>query len=372
MKKKERIRLILKTSLVGIIANLFLVVFKAIIGWLSNSIAITLDAVNNLTDAISSIITILGIHMAGKDPDKEHPFGHGRTEYISTLGIGVIILYAGITAGIESFKNIINPETPEYNGIMLLVIGVAVLVKVFLGTFFIKKGKETKSDSLQASGKDALFDAVISIATIAAAVVYIVWGRSLEAYLGLVIAGFITKAGIDILKDTISKILGQGESVDLVRRIKRTIVDHEGVMGAYDLIFNNYGQDVNFASVHIEIEESYTADQIDVLTRHITQDIYDEYGIYLTAIGIYSYNTSNETIIKMRENVDRIATGHPYVNQTHGFYANLSEKVIRFDMVISFDAPSRAELYEHVMNDLKAEYPDFEISAGMDADFNEI
>lgn len=370
--KKERIRLILKTSLVGIVANLFLVVFKAIIGWLSNSIAITLDAVNNLTDAISSIITIFGIHMAGKDPDKEHPFGHGRTEYISTLAIGVIILYAGVTAGIESIKNIITPVASDYTAIMLIVIAVAVLVKVFLGTFFIKKGKATKSDSLQASGKDALFDAIISVATIVAALVYMIWGLSLEAYLGVIISGFIIKAGIEILKETVSKILGQGESVDLVRRIKRTIVEHDGVMGAYDLIFNNYGQDVNFASVHIEVEESLTANEIDVLTRHITQDIYDEYGIYLTAIGIYSYNTTNETIITMRENVDRIATSHSYVNQTHGFYANLDEKVIRFDMVISFDAPSRAELYEHVMNDLNQAYPDFEISAGMDADFNEI
>ena len=370
--KKDRIKLILKTSLVGIVANLFLVVFKAIIGWLSHSIAITLDAINNLTDAVSSIITIVGIRLAGKDPDKEHPFGHGRTEYISTLAIGVIILYAGVTAGIESVKNIINPKESEYSIVMLIVIGVAVLVKVFLGTFFIKKGKDTKSDSLQASGKDALFDAVISVATIVAAVVYMIWGLSLEAYLGVIISGFIIKAGFEILKETVSKILGERESVELVRNIKRTIVEHEGVMGAYDLIFNNYGQDVSFASVHIEVVENLSASEIDVLTRHITQDIIEEYGVYLTAIGIYAYNTTNDRIIAMREIVERIATSHQYVNQIHGFYVNLEEKVIRFDMVISFDAPSRAELYEHVMNDLKEEYPDFEISAGMDADFNEI
>jgi len=370
--KDERKSVIVKTSILGIIANIFLSAFKAIIGWLSHSIAITLDAVNNLTDAVSSIITMIDAHIAGKDPDKKHPFGHGRTEYIATLAIGTIITYAGVTAGVESVKNIITPQTPEYGNIMFVVLGVAVAVKVFLALFFIRQGNKVKSGSLTASGKDALSDVIISVGTIVAAVIYITTGYSLEAYLGVLISILIVKAGVEILAETISKLLGEGTDVDLVKKIKKTIVEHDGVMGAYDLVFNNYGQDIYVGSVHIEVVDTMTANEIDMLTRHITKDIYDEYKIYLSAIGIYAHSTTDKDVIKLREDVSRIAIEHEFVNGVHGFYADMKAKEMRFDMVISFDAPSRAELYDHVIGDLKKEYPDYEISANMDSDFNEI
>jgi len=358
--------------LTGIIGNILLAGFKAAVGILANSIAITLDAVNNLTDAVSSIITIVGTYFAGKSPDKKHPFGYGRTEYISTLAIGVIISYAGVTAFIESVKGIFNPKIPEYSGVMFVVLGVAVLVKIFLGLFFIGRGKKAKSDSLIASGKDALSDVLISATTIIAAVIYIIFGLSLEAYLGVLISCLIIKSGFEILKENISKILGEGASVDLVKAVKKTIVEHDGINGAYDLVFNNYGQDVYVASVHIEIDDTKSANEIDVLCRHITEDVYKEHNVLLTAIGIYSHATGNQDVIDMREKVRKIALAHEYVNQIHGFYVDMERKNIRFDMVISFDAKNRHELYNHVIGDLKKEFPDYEISAGMDSDFNEI
>lgn len=370
--KSDRNRIIFRTSIVGIIVNFLLAGFKAIFGWLSNSIAITLDAVNNLTDALSSVITIIGTWIAKKDPDKKHPFGHGRTEYISTLAIGVIIAYAGVTAFIESVKNIINPSVPEYSKIVLIVLSVALITKLILGLFFIKNGKKSKSDSLVASGKDAFSDALISVGTIIAVVVYLIWQISLEAYLGLIISILIIKAGAEILKETISKILGEGASVELVKAVKKTIVSHEGISGAYDLVFNNYGQDIYVASVHIEVPENYTANEIDVLSRHLIEDVYNEHKVLLTAIGVYSYNTSDSEIVEMREKVRKIALSHEHVNQIHGFYVDTKEKVIRFDMVISFDEKNRGELYRHVIEDLKKEFQDYEISANMDSDFNEI
>nr|WP_318741311.1 cation diffusion facilitator family transporter [uncultured Treponema sp.] len=370
--KSERNAVIVKTSIFGIVANILLSGFKAVIGWFSHSIAITLDAVNNLTDAVSSIITMIAAHISGKDPDKKHPFGHGRTEYIATMAIGTIIAYAGFSAGIESIKNIIHPKTPEYKNVMFIVLGVAVAVKVFLALFFINRGKKVNSDSLTASGKDAFSDVLISVGTIVAAVVYMIFHISLEAYLGILISIFIVKAGVEILIETISKILGEGTDVELVKKIKKTIVEHEGVMGAYDLVFNNYGQDIYVGSVHIEVVDTMTANEIDMLTRHITKDILEEYNIFLSAIGIYAHTTTNQEVIKLREDVSHIAVEHEYVNQVHGFYADTKSKEMRFDMVISFDAPSRAELYEHVIGDLKKKYPDYEISASMDSDFNEI
>lgn len=369
---KDRYSEILKTSIIGIIANVLLVAAKAAIGWIANSISIILDAVNNLADAISSVVTIIGIKLAGKAPDKKHPFGYGRTEYISTLAISVIILYAGITAGIESVKGIIEPTKPEYNGVMLIILGIAAVVKVALGLFYRKKGKDTNSDSLKATGADSLFDSVISAATIVAAVIFLCFNVSLEAYLGAIISLIIIRSGVEILRETLSKILGEGASVELVKKIKQSIAAHDGVQGAYDLIFHNYGENVYVASVHIEVVDSMNANEIDVLIRHITDDIYKEFGVLLTAIGIYSHNTMDEDIIKMRENVSRIAVAYDNVHQVHGFYVNKNDKIMRFDMVFSFDEKDRRSLYNKVIDDLKKEYPEYEISAGMDSDFNEI
>lgn len=367
-----RTKAILKTSIIGIMANIILAAFKAFIGMVSHSIAITLDAVNNLTDAISSIITIVGIALAGKEADKKHPFGYGRIEYLSTLAIAGIIIYTGITALVESVKSIFNPQTPDYSAPMLIVIAMAIFVKIFLGLFFIKKGKANNSDSLSASGKDALFDAVISVATIAAAVVYIITDFGLEAYLGIVISIVIIKAGLEILTETISKLLGEGADAQLVRDVKKAILKHEGVRGAYDLVFNNYGQDAYTASVHIEVPDTMTADELDVLSRHIMEDIHSEFGIFLTAIGIYSYNTANENVAQMRDKVSSIATAHEHIHQVHGFYVNFEEKKMRFDMVISFDADSRHELFEQAIAEVKKEFPEYDVHAGMDVDFNEI
>jgi len=369
---KNRNAVIFRTSLVGIIGNILLAGFKAAVGLLANSIAIVLDAVNNLTDAISNVITIIGTYFTGKAPDKKHPFGYGRIEYLSTLSIGVLITYAGVTAFIESVKGIISPKTPEYSKIMFLVLIVAVFVKVFLGLFFIKRGKSAKSDSLVASGKDALSDVLISVSTIVAAGVYLIFHISLEAYLGILISCLIIKSGFEILLENISKILGEGASVDLVKAVKKTIVSHDGVNGAYDLVFNNYGQDVYIASVHIEIDDTMTANEIDLLCRHLMEDVHKEHKVFLSAIGIYSHATGDEDVIAIREKVARIALSHEHVHQIHGFYLDKERGNIRFDMVISFDEKNRPELYEHVIGDIKKEFPDYNISAGMDCDFNEI
>ena len=249
----NREKTIVKTSVIGILANVLLAAFKAIVGFFTNSIAITLDAVNNLTDALSSVITIIGTKIAGKKPDKNHPFGHGRFEYIGTVTISVIILYAGITALIESIKKIITPEKPDYTPVALIIVAVAVAVKIVLGLFVRRAGIRVKSDSLVASGKDALLDAVISASTLVAAGIYIIWGVSLEAWLGAVISLVIIKAGVDILREGISSIVGERVDSRFSNAIKETILGFDDVIGVYDLILHNYGPDSYIGSVHIEL-----------------------------------------------------------------------------------------------------------------------
>ena len=194
----DRDKKIIRTSIIGIGANVLLAAFKAVIGLASNSVAIVLDAVNNLSDAMSSLITIIGTKLAAKEPDRKHPLGYGRIEYLSAMIISAIVLYAGITALVESVKKIIDPATPDYSTIGLIIVGAAVLVKILLGRYVEGVGKKVASDSLIASGKDALFDAVLSFSTLVAAVIYIFWHVRLEAWLGAIIALFIIKAGLII------------------------------------------------------------------------------------------------------------------------------------------------------------------------------
>ena len=368
---ESRDQIIIRTSIIGIIANVFLAAFKAVVGLLANSIAVVLDAVNNLSDVLSSVITIIGTRLAKKQPDRKHPYGHGRAEYLSSTIISVIVLYAGITSLVESVKKIIHPETPDYSTVSLLIIAVAVAVKIFLGLFFKKKGKEADSDSLVNSGQDALLDSVISASTLVAAIIYVASGASLEAYLGVIISVVIIRSGIEMLRDAISRIIGERADSDLTRELKKTICDVEGVRGAYDLIVHDYGPDRIMASVHIEVPDYFTADQIDVLAREIMQKVFLTHHVILTAVGIYSHNTSNDEVIALQEEIRRMATSQEYVLQIHGFYMDPVKKTLRFDVVVDFAAPDRQAVYTDLVKKVQALCPDYTLEVALDSDITD-
>ncbi len=365
-----REKTIVRTSIVGIVANVLLAVFKAIIGFASNSIAIVMDAVNNISDAGSSLITIIGTKLAGRDPDKKHPFGYGRIEYLSAMIISVIVLYAGITSLIESIKKIINPDTPDYSAISLIIVAVAVVVKIVLGRYVKSVGKKVNSSSLINSGEDATLDSIISASTLLAAGIFLIFHISLEAWLGAIISVVIIKSGFEMLKETISQILGERNDPDLARSIKETVTSFPDVQGAYDLVLNNYGPDAWNGSVHIEVPDTYSADQLDQLIRTIQMKVYAEYQVILTAIGVYSVNTKDEEIIEARKNVTEIVFSHPYVLQMHGFYMDKEKKTMRFDIVISFDAKDRKTAYKDIIEDVQKSYPDYQLQVAMDTDFS--
>ena len=367
----SREKTIIRTSVIGIIANVCLAAFKAVIGLVTNSIAIVLDAVNNISDAGSSLITIIGTKLAGREPDKKHPFGYGRIEYLSAMIISVIVLYAGVTSFVESVKRIIRPETPEYTAVSLIIVAVAVLVKIFLGRYVKSVGKKVNSDSLVNSGEDATLDSIISASTLAAAGIFLLFGVSLEAWLGAVISLVIVKSGIEMLRDTISQILGEKNDPDLSKNIKQTVCSFPGVEGAYDLVLNNYGPDTWNGSIHIEVPDTYSADQLDHLIRSIQVAVYKQHQVILTAIGVYSVNTKDEEIIEAHKKVRTIVFSHPHVRQLHGFYLIKDQKTMRFDVVISFDAKDRRAVFEEVVADVQKAFPDYTLQATMDTDFAE-
>jgi len=367
----SRERTIVRTSVVGIAANVLLAAFKAAVGLMANSIAIVLDAVNNLSDAGSSLITIVGTRLAGRAPDKKHPFGYGRIEYLSAMIIAVIVLYAGVTSLVESVKQILHPETPEYGTVSLIVVAVAVVVKILLGRYVKGVGVKVHSDSLINSGEDATLDSIISASTLAAAGVFLLFRISLEAWLGAVISLVIIKSGVEMLRDTISRILGERNDPELARNIRETVTAFPDVQGAYDLVLNNYGPDTWNGSVHIEVPDTCTADRLDRLIREIQVAVYRKHRVVLTAIGVYSVNTTDPEVVAAQRRVRELVFAHRFVRQMHGFYLIRDRKEMRFDLVISFDAEDRRAVFAAAVADVQRAFPDWHLEAVMDTDFAE-
>ncbi len=364
---EAREKAIVKTSIIGILTNVFLVGFKAIVGLLSNSIAIILDAVNNLSDALSSVITIIGAKLGAKLPDKKHPLGYGRIEYLSSMIVAAIVLYAGITSMVESVKAIISPEKAEYSAISLIIISVAIVVKLILGQYVKRQGKKHNSGALTASGSDALFDAILSASVLASAIIYLIWGISLEAYVGVIISVFIIKAGVEMMIETVNDILGKRGDKEETDRIKKLICEEPEVRGAYDLIMFNFGPSKNYASVHIELPDTMTVDKVDELTRRIQAKIYLITGVILTGVGVYSYNTSDNETAKIRNAVQKIVLEHDWALQLHGFYADTENKTIRFDVVVSFDI-DRAEALDILTKEVSSQFPEYSLQIVPDID----
>ena len=362
-----REKAIVKTSIIGILTNVFLVVFKAVVSLLSNSIAIILDAVNNLSDALSSVVTIIGAKLGAKQPDKKHPLGYGRIEYLSSMIVAAIVLYAGITSMVESVKAIISPEKAEYSAISLIIISVAIVVKLILGQYVKRQGKKHNSGALTASGSDALFDAILSASVLASAIIYLIWGISLEAYVGVIISVFIIKAGIEMMLETVNDILGKRADKEETDSIKKLICEEPEVRGAYDLIMFNFGPSKNYASVHIELPDTMTVDNVDELTRRIQAKIYLETGVILTGIGVYSYNTSDDETAKIRNTVQKIVLKHDWALQLHGFFADTENKTIRFDVVLSFDI-DRGEALNILTKEVHSQLPEYSLQIVPDID----
>ena len=366
--EERREKVIVRTSLIGIAANVLLVTFKAIVGVISNSIAVILDAVNNLSDALSSVVTIIGTKLAARRPDKKHPLGHGRIEYLAAMIVSAIVLYAGFTSLIESIKKIIEPESADYSAWTLIVVGSAVVVKLALGRYVKITGKKVNSASLVATGSDALFDAAITASFLLSAAIYLIWGISLEAYVGVLISAFIIKAGVGMLLETFDDILGRRVDREFTEEIKRTVCEDEAVTGAFDLLLHNYGPDRYIGSVHVEIPDTMTADEIDRMERRIAERVFTKHGVILAGIGIYSTNTKDDEVKEMWAKIVRIVNSHDGVIQTHGFYADLEKKTVNLDIILDFGLEDRDAVFEHIKGDIEEAYPDFTIRMTMDVD----
>ena len=359
---------IVKASAVGIALNVVLAAFKAAVGIMSNSIAVTLDSVNNLSDAGSSVITIIGTKLASKPADKKHPFGHGRIEYLSAMVIGLVILYAGITSLVESVKKIASPTPPEYGWTSIVILAAAVVVKIAMGVYVKKTGERVNSESLVASGKDALMDSIVSAATIAAAFLYIKAGVAVEAYLGAVISLLILKAGYETLREAISAILGERVEADTARSIKKTISEIEGVRGVYDLTLTDYGPDNYIASANIEVDDDTTIAEVDKLQWKISKAVMERHGIIMSAVGVYPSNTGDGPAGEIKKKIAEHLSKYPEVLELHGLYVDRDEATLRMDIVIDFDAKDRLALFAKIKGEITDMFREYKVIVNLDLD----
>ena len=346
MTRQEKI---IKTSIIGIVVNLILVAFKAFVGIVTNSIAITLDAVNNLTDALSSIITIIGAKLANRPPDKNHPYGYGRIEYFSSVIIAVIVLWAGITAFMESWPKIFTPDVTNYSTVSLVIIAVAIVVKLALGKYVKSVGEDINSQALVASGSDALFDSILSLSTLVAALISIFFHISLEGILGVIISIVIIKASIDMIRETLDSMIGARVDSELSRKIKDSICELPEVYGAYDLSLHNYGPEEMQGSVHVEVDDSLTALEIHNLTRQISIKIYNEFSIILTVGNKFD---------DIRNDLYEIASKYEEIIEIHGFIVYETQNLITFDMIVDFDA-DREKVKSRILKEIEQKHPQY-------------
>jgi cation diffusion facilitator family transporter len=281
-----------------------------------------------------------------------------------------IVLYAGITSGVESIKHIIHPEEPDYGTISLVIIAVAVVVKLVLGRYVKKKGEEVNSGSLVASGSDALFDAVLSGSVLLSAIIFLVTGLSLEAFVGLLISFFIIRAGIEMMIETINEILGVRADRETTLRIKELLREDPEVRGAYDLVMYNYGPDRDYVSVHLELPDTMTVKEVDRLTRRLSDKVHRETGVVLVAAGVYSYNTKDDEAARIENDVRRIVLEQEGVIQLHGFYLDQETREMRFDAVLSFDIDPKEGL-DAICAAVQQAYTEYHVNVSPNVDVSD-
>ena len=367
MDANERRKKIIGVSIIGIVVNLLLGVLKAVLGLLSGSIALISDALNNITDSSSSLITIVGTKLAAKAPDKQHPFGHGRTEYLTSLLIGGIVFLTGFQSLISSVKAVFNKEDINTD-ITTVIIIATIAAKVLLGTFTENSGKKLNSTALIASGADAKNDAVVSVVTLISSILYMFAKISVDGIAGVIISVFILKTAYEVLSDTIKKLLGERVDGEIVRGIKDIVRNTEGVINCFDLILTDYGPDFYTGSINVEIEDDRSIGEMYPILHEAQTKIYNKYNVFLV-FGFYSVDVDDERYIKIKSLLKNYKENERHIINYHGIVIDEKDKTIYCDITRDFDITSETVI-ENVNRILKEEFPEYNIHVNIDTEFS--
>ena len=356
------------TSGLGIIVNLLIAAIKVILGLLANSIAIISEGVNNASDALTSVLTLVGTKLAGKKPDKKHPFGYGRIEYLTSLIIAIAILITGFEMITSSVKLIFNPEPMDISIAALLAVAISAVIKFFLGVYTIKQGKKADSGALTAVGLDCRNDSFVSIVTIASAIIFLVFDFSIDAYVGIFTSLIILKAGFEVLKDTVSELLGKPGDEELAAKLYREIRSTEGVLGAADMMLHNYGPDAYSGSVNIEMDHEMTVGEIYEILHALQLRIMYEHKVTMV-FGIYAVDNDHEEVKRIRKAVADFVLAHEHVKSFHAVYLDPNSPKIYCDLIVDYDLRDWDALREEFAAYMAEQFPENEIVLTVETEF---
>ncbi|MBQ9833120.1 MAG: cation transporter [Clostridia bacterium] len=340
-------------GIVGIVANLFLGAAKFVIGLLSGSIAIQADAVNNLADMGSSVVTVIGFKAANKKADKEHPFGHARVEYIAGLIIAFIILLIGVSLFKESVMKIIEPEEVGFSWITVIVLLLSIGVKLWLSFFSSNIGKRINSKTMEAATADSLCDVISTSAILLSTLIGHFFNFNMDGYVGVLVAGFVVYSGIGIVKDTISPLMGEAPDPDVVKELSERLLSYDGIIGLHDIIVHNYGPGRLIATAHAEVRADadimHSHEIIDLAEREIGNDM----GLLLT-LHMDPIEVDNEVLNAAKAQIKQIIDALPEKLHFHDFRMVSGEKVcnLLFDIVVPPDtSDERAKEIKHTISE---------------------
>lgn len=356
------------TSGLGIVVNILIAVTKVVIGLLASSIAIVSEGVNNAADAMTSVLTLVGTKLAGKHPDQKHPFGYGRIEYLTSLIIATLILVTGIEMLSSSVKLIFAPEELSISYLSLVIVAVSAVVKYFLGVYTIKMGKKADSGALEAVGLECRNDSFISVVTILSAVVFLVFHVSIDAYVGIFTSLLIIKAGVDVLKDTVSELLGRPGEKELAATLYKEIRHTKGIINAADMMLHNYGPDYFSGSVNVEIDHKMTVGEVYGFLHELQLRIMQEYHVVMV-FGIYAVDNDHEYVRELRKRIGRFVAQTEHVKSYHAVYLDPSSDNIYCDLVVDYDLRNWNDLDASFKAYMKEYYPSREIQLTIETEF---
>lgn len=347
---------VVAVSALGILVNLILASVKVIIGAAVGSIATVSEGVNNATDSVTALMTIVGTKLAAKQPTEKHPFGYGRIEYLTSLLISVMILFTGTELLKSSVDLIFHPEQMRVSYLTLGIIAVSALVKLWLGTYTIGEGKRIDSGSLTAVGVDCRNDSIVSVITIASTLVYLLFQVSLDAFAGVIMAFVVLKAGFEVLKDTLSDLLGQSGEKEIAQRLYKIIRSEPIVLNAADMMLHNYGPDAYSGSVNVEIDHEKTVGEVYAALHALQLKIMHEMQIVMV-FGIYAVDRDHEDVRQMRKEISTFVREKEHVTSYHALYIDPNNQDIYVDLVVDYGLEDWEALRREFTEYMAQRYP---------------
>lgn len=355
-----RLRYGMVAGIFGLVSNALLCIGKLVVGLIGKSITIVADAINNLSDAGSSVVTMFGFKMANKPADEKHPYGHARYEYITALIVALIVFFLGALFGKESIDKIINPEKTTVSVVTYVILAVAIAMKLWQFMIYRRFSKAISSDSLKASSVDSLNDVISTTAVLGATILIDLLPDvkvSIDGIFGLAVSVFILISGIKLISSTINPLLGEKPDEELVEKIKNKIMSYDGVLGLHDLMIHNYGEGRNFAMVHIEVSAS-----IDVMESHemidkIEQDFKNQMGIHLS-VHMDPIEVDNPLVTRYKSECKRILLSLDKDLNLHDFRVVVGKQRtnILFDVVVPFEVKlTAADIVKELETDFKGD-----------------